>query len=160
MPPIISVVGKSDSGKTTLIEKLIPELKKRGYRVGTIKHASCGFDIDKKGKDSWRHQMAGADTVIVASSGRIAMVKNDNCETPNCLEKYFHDVDIVITEGFKREGKPKIEIFRATRNKEPLCRGDDNLIAFVTDTNINLKVPKFGIEEIEKLTDLIEKKYL
>ena len=160
MPPIISVVGKSESGKTTLIEKLIPELKKRGHRVGTIKHAFHGFDIDKKGKDSWRHQKAGADTVIVASSGRIAMVKNANCETLDSLEEYFHNVDIVITEGYKRESKPKIEIFRAARNKEPLCRGDDNLIAFVTDTDIDLKVPKFGLEEIKELADLIEKRYL
>ena len=75
MPPILFIVGKSQAGKTTLIEKLIPQLKKRGYKIGTIKHAHHGFIVDKKGKDSRRHQEAGADTVLVASPGKIAMVK-------------------------------------------------------------------------------------
>lgn len=160
MPPIISIVGKSESGKTTLIEKIIPELKKRGYKIGTIKHAYHGFDIDQKGKDSWRHKKAGADMTLVASPGKIAIIKDENSESLASLEKYFNDMDIVIVEGYKKENKPKIEIFRSTRHKKPLCRNDDNLIAFVTDIDVDLKVPKFGLEDIEKLADLIEKKYL
>jgi len=160
MPPIISVVGKSRSGKTTLIEKLIPELKKRGYRIGTMKHAHHAFDMDKKGKDSWRHKAAGAETVIVVSPGKIAMVKDENVESLEPIKKYFGDMDLVITEGFKRKDRPKIEVFRADRNKEPLCRDNKNLIALVTDTDINLNVPTFGLEEIERLADLIEDKYL
>ncbi len=160
MTPIISVVGKSKSGKTTLIEKLIPELKRRGYRIGTIKHAFHGADIDKKGKDSWRHTAAGADTVLVASPGKIALVKNDNYENIDHLAKHFQDMDIVITEGFKRENKPKIEIFRTAAHKEPLCRNNSDLIALVTDADIDLKVPRFGLEHIEKLADFIENKYL
>ena len=160
MPPIISIVGKSDSGKTTLLVRLIPELKKRGYRVGTIKHASHGFDVDKKGKDSRRHKDAGADTALLASPGRIAMVKDDDNGTLDSLEKYLRDMDLIITEGYKRENKPKIEVYRASQHKEPCCLKDDNLIAFVTDADIDVKVPKFGSNEIEKLADLIEKKYL
>ncbi len=160
MPMIISVVGKSQSGKTTLIEKLIPELKKRGYRIGTVKHTFHGFDMDKKGKDSWRHKAAGAETVVVVSKGKIAMVKNENCETLSGLEKYFDDMDLIITEGFKRKNRPKIEVFRSARNKKPLCKENDNLIPLVTDMDINLNVPTFGLEEIEALADLIEKKYL
>lgn len=160
MTNIISVVGKSGSGKTTLIEKLIPELKKRGYRIGIIKHAHHGFDIDKKGKDSWRHKEAGADTVLVASPGKIAMVKNDKYDSLDGLAKYFDDVDLVITEGYKREDKPKIEVFRTGRHKEPLCSNVNNLIAFVTDSDIDLNVPKFGLEEIEELADWLEKRYL
>ncbi|NQT09784.1 MAG: molybdopterin-guanine dinucleotide biosynthesis protein B [Desulfobacteraceae bacterium] len=160
MPPIISIVGKSGSGKTTLIEKIIPELKRRGYKIGTVKHAYHGFDIDQKGKDSWRHKEAGADMVIVASPGKIAMVKDSNCKSLECLEKYFHDMDIIIVEGYKRENKPKIEIFRSSTHKKPLCREDNNLIALVTDSNIDLKVPKFGLEEIDNLVGFIEKKYL
>jgi len=160
MLPIISVVGKSKSGKTTLIEKLIPELKKRGYRIGTIKHAFHDFDVDKKGKDSWRHKTAGADTVIVASRDRIAMVKDENSVSLESSEKYFDDVDLVITEGFKKESRPKIEVCRADRNKEPLCKDDKTLFALVTDTDISLNVPRFGLEEIKALADLIEKKYL
>ena len=80
MLPVVSIVGKSKSGKTTLIEKVIPELKNRGYKIGIVKHAAHGFEIDKKGKDSWRHQHAGADTVIVAGSDKMAMVKNEVLE--------------------------------------------------------------------------------
>lgn len=160
MLPIISVVGKSKSGKTTLIEKLIPELKKRGYRVGTVKHASHDFDMDKKGKDSWRHKTAGADTVIIASSDRIAMMKDENSVSLESIEKYFDDVDLVITEGFKKENRPKIEVCRADRDQKPLCKDDKTLFAFVTDTDIILNVPTFGLEEIKALADLIEKRYL
>ena len=112
MTPIISIVGKSESGKTTLIEKLIPELKKRGYRIGTVKHALHGFQIDREGKDSFRHKAAGADTVVVVSPKSIAMVKNGGGETLDFVVKYFSDMDLVITEGYKRENKPKIEVFR------------------------------------------------
>ena len=97
---------------------------------------------------------------MVASAGKIALVKDNNCETLDGLAKYFDDVDLVITEGYKREDKPKIEVFRTDRHKEPLCRDINNLIAFVTDSDIDLNVPKFGLEEIEKLADLIEEKYL
>jgi len=160
MPPIISIVGKSESGKTTLIEKIIPVLKKRGYKIGTIKHAYHGFDIDQKGKDSWRHKKAGADMTLVASPGKIAIVKDENSESLASLKKYFDDMDLIIIEGYKKESNPKIEIFRSARHREPLCQNDDNLIALVTDTKLDLKVPKFGLEDTEKLTDLIEKKYL
>jgi len=160
MPPIISVVGKSESGKTTLIEKLIPELKNRGYRIGTIKHAHHNFDMDKEGKDSWRHKAAGSETVVIVSPGKISIVKDEDFERLEHLEKYFDGMDLVITEGFKREKMPKIEVCRAARNKEPLCRNDHTLIALVTDTETNCNVPTFGLEEIKGLADLIEKQYL
>lgn len=161
MPQIISVVGKSKSGKTTLIEKLIPELKKRGHRIGIIKHAFHHFDVDKKGKDSWRHKAAGADTVIVATRGRIAMVRDDDAESLDHIASYLQDMDLIITEGYKKENKPKIEIFReASPHNTPLCEGDDTLIAFVTDTDLDLNVPKFGLEDAEALADFVENRYL
>jgi molybdopterin-guanine dinucleotide biosynthesis protein B len=160
MTQIISVVGRSQSGKTTLIEKLIPELKKRGYRIGTIKHAHHGFDIDKSGKDSWRHWDAGADTVMVASPGKVAMIKNDDCEALDCLKNYFDDVDLVITEGYKKEHKPKIEVLRAARHSRLICEADRHLFAVVTDVDIHPDVPIFGLDDIEKLADLIEEKFL
>jgi molybdopterin-guanine dinucleotide biosynthesis protein B len=154
MLPIISVVGTSKTGKTTLIEKLIPELKKRGYRIGTIKHTHHDFDMDKKGKDSWRHKAAGADTVIVASREKIVMIKDENSAGLELLGKYFDDVDLVITEGFKKE------IYRSHKNNLPLCQNDKTVIALVTDTDIRVNVPVFGLEEIKSLADLIEKNYL
>jgi len=160
MPAVISVVGTSDVGKTTLIEKLIPELKKRGYRIGVVKHAHHGFSIDRKGKDSWRHKAAGADAVMVASPGKIAMVKDTPCRGLDCLESYFQDMDLVITEGYKKADKPKIEVLRKAINTQPVCKENDHLFAVVTDSAVDMPVPQFGFDDIIELADLIEKKYL
>ena len=160
MPPILFIVGKSQAGKTTLIEKILPQLKKRGYKVGTIKHAHHGFEVDKKGKDSRRHQEAGADMVLVASPGKIAMVKHAAWKDFKDLTGYFQDMDLIITEGFKKVAKPKIEIFRAAAHKQPFCLNDEHLIAFVSDTDFNLNVPTFGLEEIHQIVDFIEKNFL
>ena len=160
MPQTICIVGRSQSGKTTLIEKLIPLLKGRGYKIGTIKHSHHIFDFDKIGKDSWRHKDAGAETVIVASPGKIAMVKNDHQGTLDGLQKFFEDLDLVITEGYKRENKPKIEVVRAARHADVLLKADSHLVAVVSDIDLNLNVPVFGLEDIDKLADFIEETYL
>lgn len=160
MPPFISIVGKSGSGKTMLIEKLIPILKARGYRVGTVKHAHHGFEIDQKGKDSARHSAAGADTVIVTSPHSLAMIKTNGEPSLNELATYMSDLDIVITEGYKHGDKPKIEVCRAASGKKPLNPDPVSLIAFVTDTEYTRSVPTFGLEEIDRLADLIEKHFL
>jgi molybdopterin-guanine dinucleotide biosynthesis protein B len=160
MAAIISIVGKSGSGKTTLIEKLIPELRRRGHRIGTIKHAAHGIQVDREGKDSWRHRQAGADTVVVATADTIAMVKNTSGVELNSLERYFDDVDLIITEGFKREDRPKIEVFRSGAHDTPLCGDDPQLFAFVTDSDFKPEVPILGLEDIEKLADLIEQKFI
>jgi molybdopterin-guanine dinucleotide biosynthesis protein B len=160
MPPIISIVGKSDSGKTTLIEKLVRELKKRGHRIGVIKHASHGFEIDREGKDSWRHKEAGAETVIVASPGRVAMVKDDPVDTLEHLATYFDGIDLILTEGYKNASKPKIEVFRAEKHKKPVCLNDESLFAFISDTLMDLDVPLLKPREIDKLADMIEERFL
>ena len=103
MPVIISVVGNTGSGKTTLIVKLVRELKKKGYKIGTIKHAHHGFDLDKKGKDSYNHKAAGADAVMIAGLGRIALIKDEPENRLAGLEKYFSEMDLVLAEWFKRE---------------------------------------------------------
>jgi molybdopterin-guanine dinucleotide biosynthesis protein B len=160
MPQIICIVGRSQSGKTTLIEKLIPVLIRKGYRIGTIKHSHHVFDFDKTGKDSWRHKDAGAETVIIASPGKIAMVKNDHQGTLESLQNYFNDLDLVIAEGYKRAPKPKIEVVRAARHSQALLMGDPHLVAVVSDAGLELEVPVFGLEDIDRLADFIEKRYL
>ena len=100
-----------------------------------------------------------APMVSVASHGE-AMVKNDDCESLDCLQDYFEDLDLIITEGYKRENKPKIEVLRAARHAELICKADQNLIAVVTDVDINPNVPKFGLEDIKELADLIEETFL
>jgi molybdopterin-guanine dinucleotide biosynthesis protein B len=160
MAQIISIVGKSGSGKTTLIEKIIRELKRRGYKVGTIKHVHHNFEIDKKGKDSWKHMEAGAETVAVVSNDKIAVFKQETLEDLNSLETYFQGMDIVLTEGFKKDKKPKIEVFRSSVHKEPLCLGDESLKAIVTDTKIETDLPVIGLDEIKTLADFITKTFL
>lgn len=157
----ISIVGKQNSGKTTLIEKLIKELKKRGYRVGTIKHNIHGFEIDYRGKDSYRHKMAGASSVVISSSKQLALVKEiDNELTIDEIKKaYLSDMDIVICEGYKKEKKPKIEIFRKEAgHRELLCRNDKDLIALVVnDYSKGVdNVPIFDIDDILGLANFIE----
>ncbi|MDW8102021.1 MAG: molybdopterin-guanine dinucleotide biosynthesis protein B [Anaerolineae bacterium] len=158
--PIISVVGRSNSGKTTLLEKLIAVLKKRGYRVGTIKHDTHGFDIDHPGKDSWRHAQAGSDVVVIASPNRLALIKRLESElTLDEVASYITDVDIILTEGYKRADKPKIEVHRKAVGGDLLCSPQE-LLAVVTDEPLNVPVPQFSFEETEALADLLEARVL
>ena len=121
--PILSVVGKSDSGKTTLLEGLIRELKQRGYRVGTIKHDAHSFEIDVPGKDSWRHAQAGSDHVVISSPLRVASIRRVEREPQlEELAAGMTDVDIILTEGYKRGNAPKIEVSRRARSSTLICR--------------------------------------
>ncbi|MBW1859217.1 MAG: molybdopterin-guanine dinucleotide biosynthesis protein B [Deltaproteobacteria bacterium] len=162
MPSIVSIVGNSDAGKTTLLEKLIAELTARGCRVGTIKHDVHGFDIDHAGKDSWRHKQAGASTVVISSPRKVAVVKD--AETEETLDslasKYFQDVDLILTEGYKKEDKPKIEIFRSRVHESPLFQGDQNLVALVSDVALDFDVPRFDLDDTKGLADFVEKTFL
>jgi len=160
MPPVVSIVGRSESGKTTLIELLIPELKRRGYRIGTIKHTHHALDVDQAGKDSSRHRAAGAHTVILASAGQIAMIKSIPSDSVTDLLAYFNDVDLLITEGYKRANTPKIEVVRAAVASELLCRSDPGLIAVATDVDIAVHVPVFRLEDPAPIAAFIENKFL
>jgi molybdopterin-guanine dinucleotide biosynthesis protein B len=159
MAQTISIIGKSESGKTTLIEKLIPEMKRRGYRIGSVKHTAHGFDMDREGKDSFRHQKAGAETVAVASPRQIVLIKNVDSDSLENVESYFTDMDLLFVEGYKKEKRPKIEVFNADYHKMPINPDDENLFAFVTDDSVEVRVPRFRMDQIKELADLIEKKY-
>ena len=159
-PPIISVVGYSGAGKTTLMEKLIGELTRRGYRVGSIKHDVHGFEMDKPGKDSWRHKQAGACTTLISSPYQIGMVTDvDRDHTPDELRKFFNNIDVILTEGYKKQRRPKVEIFRSEIHDEPLCSNDDNVIAIMSDIPIDLKVRRFALEGITDLVDFLVEKF-
>ncbi|BBO84722.1 molybdopterin-guanine dinucleotide biosynthesis protein B [Desulfosarcina ovata subsp. sediminis] len=160
MPPVLSIVGKSESGKTTLLEKLIPVLKRRGLRIGIVKHAHHGFDMDRKGKDSHRHRQAGADAVMIASPGQIAMIKDVPSESLNDLVPFFSDMDLLISEGFKRDRAPKIEIFRPERHRQPACLDDENLMAMICDTPMAVGVPQFSTSDVEAIADFIIHRFL
>lgn len=161
----ISFVAKSGTGKTTLLEKIIKELKDRGYRVGTIKHDVHSFEIDHPGKDSHRLTAAGSDTMLIYSPEKLAMVKKHGKPPPieEVLETFFPDVDIVLTEGFKKIGLPKIEVHRKERSSELLCRGtkhDPTLIAVASDDTLEVDVPIFHINDARGLADFIENTFL
>jgi molybdopterin-guanine dinucleotide biosynthesis adapter protein len=162
MIPIVSIVGRSNTGKTTLIEKLIPELKGRGYRVATIKHNVHGFDIDHKGKDSWRHRAAGAQATLIASPHSVALIEDvdRDYELEELRDRYIDNVDIILSEGFKKNSHPKIEIVRTELKHDPLCVKEDNLIAVASDTYLDRGVPCLDINDVRGLADLIEERFL
>jgi molybdopterin-guanine dinucleotide biosynthesis protein MobB len=160
MPVIVSFVGRSESGKTTLIEKLIPVLLRRGLRVGTIKHTHHTPELDRSGKDSARHLAAGASTVVLASSGQIQLVKTGVNGGLGGLVRYFDDVDLLITEGFKQERTPKIEVLRLAVSDRLLCLDDPMLLAVATDATIDLPVPVLRLDDPEAVADFIENRVI
>ncbi len=165
-PPVVSIVAKSGTGKTTLLEKLITEMKRRGYRVGAVKHDAHSFSIDHEGKDSWRLTAAGADTTLITSPEKVAMVKQNQGSEPLLTEtiaNYCSDLDIVLTEGFKRSSMPKIEVHRRARSEKLLCRGEEHdpcLFAVASDSPLELDVPVYDINDADGLCDLIVAKFL
>jgi len=163
-PPIISVISKKNSGKTTLLEKLVPIMKQRGYRVGTVKHDTHGFDIDHEGKDTWRHKAAGAEAVLISSPWKLSLIKDTVREwsLKELVSVYMADLDIVLTEGYKKADMPQVEVFRSAAHTTPLhAKGEGNcLLAVMSDTPVDLGVPNFDINDITGLADLIEAKFL
>ena len=151
-PPIVCIVGRSGSGKTTFLEKLIPEVRKRGLKVGTIKHHKHDFEMDTPGKDSWRHKRAGSAAALISSPQRIGMVMDaDHDYRPEELAPFLCGEDVILCEGYKRENRPKVEIFRSEIHEKPFCVNDKNLIALVTDANVDLGVPRFVTSDTEGL---------
>lgn len=162
IPPIVSIVGSKKSGKTTLVERLVAELTRRGYRVGTIKHDVHGFEVDHEGKDSYRHFHAGARATIIASEEKLALVKR--LETPLSLDELVHmyldDADIIITEGFKSRDKPKIEVYRKKHNPELICGRGDNVLAIASDEATEAPVPVLNLNDIHQIADFVESLFL
>jgi len=160
MVPVVSIVGKSGVGKTTVMEKLIAELKKRGYRVATLKHNVHGFDIDLEGKDTWRYAQAGSDTVAISSSQKIAIIRKvGHDHTLAELNRFIGtDFDIILAEGFKQDKAPKIEVHRQELGAELLCNKEE-LLAIATDERLEIDVPQYTLEDARGIADLIEKRF-
>lgn len=156
MVSVISVVGRSDVGKTTFLEKVVKELKDKGYRVAVIKHDTHGFEIDHPGKDSWRMTQAGSDVVVISSADKMAMIKKTSQELSlDQLEAYIMGgVDIILAEGYKSSDKPKIEISRADVSDELLCT-EQELLALVTDQHFDLDVPQFALDDVRGVVEFL-----
>ncbi len=165
--PVLCFVGASNSGKTTLIEKVIRTLTLRGHQVATVKHTHKTFEIDTEGKDSWRHRAAGAKTVILSSFAQFAVLSGTKEELTieDILRRFVDNADILIVEGFKRDHYPKIEVHRRGVSKELLCLSDPSVIALASDEAASLRIPVpdipiLDINDADGISNLIEGNFL
>lgn len=157
MSTAIAIIGKSKTGKTTLIEKLIAELKLRGYKIATVKHTFHIVDFDIPGTDTWRHMQAGSDAVVLSSSKSLMMVKKiaDNTSAEDAIAMLCEDYDVVIVEGFKHSDLPKIEVHRKEKGS-PLLNMK-NLVAIATDEKLETLIPQFALSDVKGIADLIQR---
>jgi molybdopterin-guanine dinucleotide biosynthesis protein B len=157
-PPIVSFVGYSGSGKTTFIEKLIPAMTSRGIKIAVVKHDAHGFQMDKPGKDTWRHKQAGASATVIISKNQMGVVMDVEKEPkPHDLAHMLDFAHIIITEGYKHGPYPKIEIFRpeATENKTLVCQNDPNLLAVVGEAETSLAVRHFTLDDVVGVSEFL-----
>jgi molybdopterin-guanine dinucleotide biosynthesis protein MobB len=160
MPPVISIVGESKTGKTTLIEKLISELKSRDYRIATVKHSIHHLDFDKTGKDSWRHLEAGSGATAIVSPDRLVLIKlaTGEPDLKDAARLFGEEYDIILAEGFKQSSVPKIEVHRKAAG--PLLRGITDIIAIATDEPLETKTRQFPLNDIKGLADFLENGFI
>jgi molybdopterin-guanine dinucleotide biosynthesis adapter protein len=156
---ILGISGWSGNGKTTLLTRLIPALISRGHSVSTIKHAHHKFDIDRPGKDSFRHREAGAHEVLISSSNRWALMHENTDEGEARLDdliKKMTPVDILLIEGFKTEDFPKIEVWREESGTTPRMTVDTSIIAIACpDINLDAKIPVLDLNNVNHIADFI-----
>ncbi len=154
--PILSFVGRSNSGKTTLIERVIPELVRAGYKVATVKHAGHGFDLDTEGKDSWRHKQAGASSVVIISKSSLAMFADvsDHMNVEDVRERYLDaSYDLILAEGWRSEGYPKIVVVRDQIGE--VLVSQDGLLAVVSNKPVETSVPLLDPDDVAGVAALI-----
>jgi molybdopterin-guanine dinucleotide biosynthesis protein B len=156
---VFSIVGRSETGKTSLIKKLIPALKRKGFSVAAVKHCSKGFEMDKEGKDSWVFMQAGADGVLSVSSERIGLIKQRDQRTESPLQfagTFFGNTDFVLIEGFKEaKNIHKIEVLRSSVSKKLKCPVPE-LMAVVSDFDTGLDLPQFPHEDVSGIVEFME----
>ncbi len=160
--PVIGLIAYSGTGKTTLLIKLLPILRQRGFRVGVIKHAHHDFEIDTPGKDSYELRKAGANEMLLASSKRWAlMVDSDSPDEPDLREMLNRldqaGLDLVLVEGFKHEGIPKIELHRPSIGKPMLFTEDEDVIAVATDGDLSqeIELPVLDLNDTPGIAEFI-----
>ena len=155
---VFGIAGYSGSGKTTLLEKLLPQLTARGLKVSVIKHAHHGFDIDRPGKDSYRHREAGATEVLLSCGDRWALMHERREENDVSLDELLSRLapcDLVLIEGFKQEPVPKLEVYRPENGKPPLFPGRPDIVAVASDAVLDSTLPTLPLNDIAAIADFV-----
>lgn len=156
---VLGLAGWKNSGKTTLMVRLVTLLTDRGLRVSTVKHADHNFDVDQPGKDSYRHRAAGATEVVVASAKRWALMHELRQESEpdlTALLEHMSDVDLILVEGFKKLSHDKVEVFRAEIGKPLMAREDPHIVAVASDRPIpDIELPVLPLDDAEAIADFI-----
>lgn len=159
---VFGITGWKNSGKTTLVERLVAELTRRGWKVSTVKHAHHAFDIDKEGTDSFRHREAGASEVAIVSGNRWALMhelRNESEPDIAAILARLAPCDLVLVEGYKRENHPKIEVRRMdAKERTPLAPNDPSIVAIASDHGVlGSNLPSFSLDETAAIADFIER---
>ena len=159
---VFGITGWKNSGKTTLTERLVTELSRRGFRIATVKHAHHDFDIDQPGTDSYRHRAAGAAEVAIVSGRRWALMHELKGDSEPSLEEILSrlsPVDLVLVEGYKRERHAKLEVRRLqARQSTPLSASDPAIVAIAADQRVDGEtLPVFALDDIAAIADFIER---
>jgi molybdopterin-guanine dinucleotide biosynthesis protein B len=161
-PVILSFVGHSNSGKTSLITQLIPQIVKKDIRVGIVKHAGSPINIDRKGKDSHKLFESGADPTMVCNKDHLALFSKTKPTDglDQLAKRYFYDNDLLLTEGFKKEKYPKIEVYQYSDKNKPICFYDNTVEAIITDHPYIWHIPQFPSNDIDHIVEWIVAYYL
>ncbi|PCI29440.1 MAG: molybdopterin-guanine dinucleotide biosynthesis protein B [SAR324 cluster bacterium] len=157
-PKLLSFVGRSNSGKTTFITKILPLFCQRGLKVGSIKNTHHQVKFDKPGKDSYRHREAGSSQVLLLTEDRFAIFgeRPEQHSLHQLAAKWFDDFDLVLSEGFKNEDSFKIEISREANQKKPLYTNPAYQIqALISDRTAEISIPHFDLNDVNGVFEWI-----
>lgn len=160
MPPVVSIMGKSEPARTDVIERLIHELKSRGYRVATLKHTPQRSSFERVAKDSWRYIEAGSEATVVTSTHSLVLVKPTSQDTPleEIVRLLGEDYDIIFAEGFKRADTPRIETHR--KGAGTPIKNIKRIVATVTDEPLETRARQFSFDDYKRLADLLERGFI
>ena len=160
--PIVTVVGYSNAGKTRCVVKLLSALTRRGYRIATAKHCHRGFDLDVKGKDTWKHKRAGAVTTLMSGRNQIGLVTD--VAVPLSLgqmcEQYIHSADLLLAEGYSWEPFPKILVASRETLRQERITSLKPILAVVADFQLDDSLPHFSFAQLDSLASLVEERFL
>ena len=155
---VFGIAGYSGSGKTTLLEELIPQFTARGLTVSVIKHAHHGFDIDRPGKDSYRHREAGASEVLLSCNDRWALMHERRDGSDVTLDELLARLapcDLVLVEGFKQEPIPKLEVWRPENGKPPLFPERSDIVAVASNVTLATSLPELALDDVAAIADFV-----